>query len=121
MGFNGHFWNPRFYYKGDNYLGTKQAVDAYFLTSAKPTSLLPPAFKTVNLVNGEKRFEAKPAEGEEVIVGPIDGVSGAEEYGIYGWAKWEYIKAKAAWHIVYRHNNYDPETYTNMNKFGDRD
>lgn len=36
MGFNGHFWNVRFNYKGNSYLGSKEAVDAYFLTSAKP-------------------------------------------------------------------------------------
>jgi len=58
MGVNGHFWNPQFYYKGDNYLGSKEAVNAYFLTSAKPLVYLPPAFKMVNIVNGEKEFDA---------------------------------------------------------------
>jgi len=119
MGVNGHFWNPRFYYKGDNYLGSKEAVDAYFLTSAKPLVYLPPAFKIVNIVNGEKEFNREKTD--PLTVGPITDVEGAEEYGIYGWAKWEHIPNKGAWHIIYRHTNFDPEEYTNMNKFGDRD
>nr|AWX67867.1 carboxy-terminal crystallin fold protein [Philasterides dicentrarchi] len=117
--FNGMYWNPRFYYKGNNFLGSKESVDAYFPTSAKPTLFLPPAFKKVNLIKGETEFAADAKE--PMVFGPIEGVEGAQEYAIYGWAKWNYIPNKQAWHLLYRHSNWGPDKIQNINKYGDRD
>lgn len=53
-------------------------------------------------------------------MGPIEGVEGAEEYAVYGWAKWNHMSGKKPWHVLFRHTNYDEDSYPNVD-FAGRD
>lgn len=46
--------------------------------------------------------------------------AGAEEYAVYGWAKWANIPDKQTWHNVFRLTDFKGATEANADKTGDR-
>jgi len=46
--------------------------------------------------------------------------AGAEDYAVYGWAKWTPISEKADWHNIFRLTDHKDKTEENAAKTGDR-
>lgn len=65
---------------------------------------------------GETAFTWQDKEGKKVDI----EAAGAEEYAVYGWAKWDNLPEKQAWHLLFRLTDSEEGREGNLDKLGDR-
>jgi len=98
-------------------MSTREHVESYFNRVSFPDKYLPmkkPIKKSE--FEGELKRDVKDTS---LKVLDIDA-AGAEEYAVYGWAKWVHTTEKSAWHNIFRLTDHKDKTEANLDKTGDR-
>lgn len=84
----GTYFNPRYYFEGESYLGTQEKVEEFRLNRVtKPTIWLPTKEpKIIDLLKGE--VTRVQTETTPIFSQVITDAASVEEYAIYGWLRW---------------------------------
>lgn len=115
---NGIYYDVRFRYDKFAYKLKVEDIKNYFMLSVQEPKAYKPLANIVKLTECVATFTKDVPEGQFKEF-PVEG-RGAEEYAIYGWAKWTATPSRDAWHQIFRVTVNEPQTAGDASYYGDR-